>query len=147
MRFSPTITCDSLYQQTTCTDTVLFILKTKFLPPFATESLYQRNTLRDSRHSTTACPACRAIGIEGTEIVYGEEKHILYRANYSRTKIGIKCAQSNQERFPFICPLSAPFTSVSTVSRATPLYRLTGLYLLISADLLCICLCLHLVVV
>jgi len=59
-RFSPPrITCDSLCQQTTCIHyTVLFILKKKFLSPFATESLYQRHTLRDRRHSTTACPAC-----------------------------------------------------------------------------------------
>jgi hypothetical protein len=35
---------------------------------------HQRHSLRDRRPSTAACPACWAMGVKETEIVYGEGK-------------------------------------------------------------------------
>ncbi len=89
-----------------------------FLPRNAISQ--QRNTLRDWRPSMAACPCLLDDGDTGIEIVYSEEKNILYWADQSsqgRTKnscTGTPSPTNQPRKDPFSFALfESPFTSVS----------------------------------
>ncbi len=85
-------------------------------------------------------------GGKGIEKVYGEEKHILYWADYRATKAEQKslvparhALQTNRGKTPFICPLVSPYSpqfqpQVSKFSRVHPsLVSLDFLFLVLLA--------------
>jgi hypothetical protein len=79
---------------------------------FLEEEADQRHILRDRR------PSLLGDGDKGTEIVYGEEKNILYLADYRAAKAEQKSLVPARS-FSFVL-FESPFNSVSTVSRGHP---------------------------
>jgi hypothetical protein len=91
----------------------------------------QRRILGDRRPGTTACPGCWEMGPHKKNLVCGEEKNILFRADYSsQSRIKISCTSTksptNQPRKdPFhLYSISPNLPQFQQSAGATPLWSL-----------------------